>query len=425
MRIFEEGGTVKRFVATRPGNPGFFFLAAGMLWLFLGAMPAVAATATSLVTLGTRPGVTQKFILIKPDQPVGSMILFAGGNGVLNLQESGGSIVINSLSGNFLVRTRQEYADRGFMVAVVDAPSDHLVSGMDFAFRTSAEHATDIGAVVAYLKSQVNAPVWLVGTSAGTASAANNAIRLGQNVSGVAITSGLDALSFLNLAAIQVPSFVLHHEQDECASTTPAGARTNYAALTAQARRLTFLTGGLPPTSGPCEAHSQHGFFGIETQAVDAITAFIKEYSPMSTPMVPAALACSAATDSTVVSADWQLARPLGITVTGSDAALLLQSAAFTAAVDVYLVIAIPGGQQFVVNAAGQFLPFPASPVPLRANSAAALSYVSMPLFSVPLAAIPPGGYSFYLVVVPAGTSPAGFSLVSSPYYLWCITRSF
>jgi hypothetical protein len=417
---------MNRFVVTRLGNSGFVFFAAGMLWLFFGATSALAATTTSLVTLGTRASVTQKFILIKPDQPVGTVILFAGGNGVLNLQEVNGSPVINSLSGNFLVRTRQEYVNRGFMVAVVDAPSDHLdATGMDFNFRRSADHATDIGAVVAYLKNQVNVPVWLVGTSAGTTSAANNAILLGQNVSGVMLTSGLDALSFLNLATIQVPSFVLHHAQDACTSTTPAGAQGNFAALTgAPVKDLTFLTGGLPPTSGPCDAFSQHGFYGIETQAVDAIAAFIKAHSSMSVPIASTALACSAA-GTTVVSADWQLARPLGITVIGSDAALLLQSAAFTTAVDVYLVIAIPGGQQFVVNAAGQLLPFPANTVPLRAASAAALSNVGQPLFSVPLTAIPPGSYSFYLVVVPAGTSPMSFSLASSPYYLWCFTRSF
>lgn len=405
-----------------------------MAWQAFGAAPALAATTTGLVTLGTRPSVTQKFVLIKPDQPVGAVILFAGGNGVLNLSvDAGGTPVIGSLSGNFLVRTRQEYVNRGFMVAVVDAPSDYQgVNGMLGGFRASAEHAQDIAAVVAYMQSQANLPVWLIGTSRGTESAANNAIRLTQGIGGVVLTSSMTVANSggptvlaLNLTAIQVPTFVLHHDQDQCAQTPPSGAASIVAALTsAPVKNLTYLTGGLPATSGPCESFAPHGFYGIETLAVDAITAFIKVNSPMSVPIAPTALACSAA-GSTAVSADWLLARPLGITVTGSDAALRLQSAGFTAAVDVYLVIAIPGGQQFVVNSSGQLLPFPANTVPLRANSAAALSNVSPPFLSVPLAAIPPGGYSFYLVVVPAGTNSAGFSLVSSQYYLWCFTRSF
>jgi hypothetical protein len=36
------------------------------------------------------------------------------------------------------------------------------------------------------------------------------------------------------------------------------------------------LDGGAPPTSAPCEAKSQHGFFGIEAEAVDTIAKFIR-----------------------------------------------------------------------------------------------------------------------------------------------------
>jgi hypothetical protein len=46
--------------------------------------PEISNTA-SLVTLETRPGIDQKFILIKPNKPVASVILFAGGHGALNL----------------------------------------------------------------------------------------------------------------------------------------------------------------------------------------------------------------------------------------------------------------------------------------------------------------------------------------------------
>ena len=74
-----------RFVAARLVKSGIAVLMAFMWWLFFGTAHALAATTTSLVTLDTRPSVTQKFILIKPDQPVASVILFAGGNGVLNL----------------------------------------------------------------------------------------------------------------------------------------------------------------------------------------------------------------------------------------------------------------------------------------------------------------------------------------------------
>ena len=39
---------------------------------------------------------------------------------------------------------------------------------------------------------------------------------------------------------------------------------------------IELLDGGAAPVSDPCEAKSQHGYFGIEAQAVDTIARFIK-----------------------------------------------------------------------------------------------------------------------------------------------------
>jgi len=274
-------------VKSRETELAIALITAFMWGLFFGIAPAFSATSTSLVTLNTRPGVTQKFVLIKPDQPVASVILFTGGNGILNLsQAADGSPAVNN--GNFLVRTRQDYVNHGFMVAVVDVPSSHP-NGIGL-FRGSAEHAQDIAAVVAYMRRQVNLPVWLVGTSAGSQSAANNAVRLTQGIGGLVLTSSVTVTSnvspgvlSMNLESIHVPVFVMAHEQDQCGSTPPADAQRIVDRLTgAPAKLLTMLAGGLPPISGPCDAMSQHGFYGIETQAVDAIVAFIEANSPHS-----------------------------------------------------------------------------------------------------------------------------------------------
>ncbi|MBK7617396.1 MAG: alpha/beta hydrolase [Burkholderiales bacterium] len=245
--------------------------------------PGTPVAGASLVTLDTRTGVTQKFVLLKPDPVVASVILFAGGDGILSLSQDGaGNPVISKLLGNFLVRTRQDFVDRGFMVALVDVSSDNP-NGIGLA-RGSADHALDMAAVVAYMRQQVNIPVWLVGTSAGSQSAANAAVRLTQGIGGVVLTSSVTvpsstAVGVLNmdLESIRVPAFVMAHVQDQCASTPPADAQRIADRLTgAPAKLVTLLTGGVAPTSGPCEAQSQHGFFGIEPQAVDAITNFIK-----------------------------------------------------------------------------------------------------------------------------------------------------
>jgi pimeloyl-ACP methyl ester carboxylesterase len=247
------------------------------------ATPTGPIPGVSLVTLNTRPGVTQKFVLMKPTPATASVILFTGGNGVLSLSSDGfGNPVIGNSLGNFLVRTRQDYVDRGIMVALIDVSSDNP-NGIGL-FRGSAEHAQDIAAVVAYMRQQVNLPVWLVGTSAGSQSVANAAVRLTPGIGGIVLTSSVTVASSttvgvlnMNLESIKVPAFVMAHAQDQCAFSPPADAQRIADRLTgAPAKLLTVLTGGAAPVSGPCDAYSQHGFFGIEAQAVEAITNFIK-----------------------------------------------------------------------------------------------------------------------------------------------------
>jgi hypothetical protein len=133
------------------------------------------ARAAELVSLRTPRGATQAFIFLKSAHPVASLIMFAGDDGALGLKSATSMARLND---NFLVRTRDKFLDRGFSVAVVDVPSDHR-RGINAVFRMGNDHAGDIGAVAAYLKQQASVPVWLVGTSMGTFSAAGGAIATG------------------------------------------------------------------------------------------------------------------------------------------------------------------------------------------------------------------------------------------------------
>jgi pimeloyl-ACP methyl ester carboxylesterase len=158
----------------------------------LATLNVALAEGASIVSIPTPRGVQQPFILTKPDHAIASVILFAGGNGVLGLNRVpppavGAHALVN---GNFLVRSREKFAGHGFMVAVIDVPSDHQ-DGMSPVFRVGHDHATDIGAVADYLKSQADVPVWLVGTSAGSWSATAGAIAAGRD--GIA-TGSIDGL---------------------------------------------------------------------------------------------------------------------------------------------------------------------------------------------------------------------------------------
>lgn len=237
--------------------------------------------AAELISLDTRQGVQQKFILMKPEKAVASVILFAGGHGMLDLQ---GSFDINWGRNNFLVRTRDLFVDQGFIVAVIDAPSDHQAKpGMLFGFRDSAEHMTDIDHVIAYLKKQADLPVWLIGTSRGTESAANVAIESKQNPYGLILTASMSvendkgtAVTEMDLDKIKMPTLIVHHEDDGCHVTPPEGAQEIKEMLTnSKKSEIKMFTGG-DETGKPCKAKSYHGFLDIEEPVVKTISQFIK-----------------------------------------------------------------------------------------------------------------------------------------------------
>jgi pimeloyl-ACP methyl ester carboxylesterase len=258
----------------------------GLCLFVLSFQPAQASTA-SLVSIKTPRGVTQKFILIKPEKPVAAVILFAGGKGALGLKSAS---AMGWGAGNFLVRSREKFAGHELMVAVIDAPSDHG-SSMNAIFRMSKAHADDIAAVAAYLKKETDVPVWLIGTSMGTFSAANGAIAA-QNIDGLVLTSTItrskpdwkiasshrDGVGSMALGKVTVPTLIVSHKKDACDITPASDAPKLQSRLIKAAKvEVVLLDGGSPPQSQPCEAKSQHGFLGIEDEAVGSVAKFIKE----------------------------------------------------------------------------------------------------------------------------------------------------
>jgi pimeloyl-ACP methyl ester carboxylesterase len=174
-----------------------------------------AARADESLELAPRPGVTETVVFTASAAPRANVVLLVGGNGVLAVTQK-----------NFLLRVRGALAAGGLNVAVVDAPSDRR-SGLDPHFRASAEHAKDIAAAVAFVKEKADLPVWLVGTSNGSISAANGAVRLGPaQLAGVVLTSSVwtGGMSLVPYSQIAVPVLVVHNRDDGCAWASFAGA---------------------------------------------------------------------------------------------------------------------------------------------------------------------------------------------------------
>ena len=262
------------------------------------------ALSNKLVKIKTRPGVTQKFILIKPVHPVASVILFAGGKGTLQLSSFLGKPILNDRDKNiFVVRTREDFAEQGLMVALVDAPSDKMSGGPgqkgglntmskdNEMFRMSNEHAQDIKAVISYLKNEANIPVWLVGTSFGTFSAANGAIRIRDGIDGLVLTSTMSrgpatwpeiqkGVIGMGLDKIIVPTLIVSHKDDKCFATPASDApKIKEAIVNSPKVETMYFTGGKRAIENECWGLSAHGFYGIEKQVVTAIVNFIKANS--------------------------------------------------------------------------------------------------------------------------------------------------
>jgi len=262
--------------------------------------------SAQLIEIKTRPGVTQRFILIKPIKPVASVILFEGGTGNLGLGKFFGKPTVGVKIGTLLSINREDFAKYGLMVALVNAPSDQKSEkGMlqyskknNEIFRMSNEHAQDIKAVVAFLKNEANVPVWLIGISRGSFSVTNCGIRIKERVDGLVLASSVtqpatrtgfspNGILSMDIDKIKAPTLIVAHKKDKCPGCPPSGApKIKEALINSQNVEIMYFTGGkkqelsvisLAPPG--CRALTPHGFYGIEEQVVSAIAKFIKSNS--------------------------------------------------------------------------------------------------------------------------------------------------
>lgn len=246
------------------------------------ASGASAQAAPRVIDLPTRAGVTERLLLSVPDKPQATVVLLAGGNGRLDLSPEG---KIGSLGGNFLVRSRDLFAAQGLAVAVLDAPSDRQTGMALDTFRTSDEHLADLRAAIGWLKKELGLPVWLVGTSRGTETAAFVATQLTRAAGGpdgIVLTSSIlrdsngRPVTAMDLEKISVPALVVHHRNDGCNlcdfQFTPELLRK----LSASPRKeLIAIDGGIS-AGNPCGARAYHGYNGIEREVVEKIAAWMK-----------------------------------------------------------------------------------------------------------------------------------------------------
>lgn len=248
--------------------------------LLLATASLVHAQSPQVVDVPSRAGVTQRILVITPEKPRAAVVLFAGGDGGIQIRPDG----VITRGGNFLVRSRQLFADQGLTTAVIDAPSDRQSHPYLSGYRQTDEHVADAKAVIAWLRQQAKIPVWLIGTSRGTQSVAHIATRLPPadgGPDGIVLTSTVlsdprsRAVPEMALDRIRIPVLVTHHREDSCRVCLYSDVPLLMERLTTPPRKeLITFEGGIS-VGDPCEARAYHGYNGIESDVVRRIAAWI------------------------------------------------------------------------------------------------------------------------------------------------------
>ncbi len=225
----------------------------------------VAAMLTAFAALASPPAFADetvnvagsRAVLIKPSAPRASVILMPGGNGAIRAGDAGD---IHGLTGNQLVRTRKAYAARGLAVLVADA-------------------STDLKSAVEYMAA-IKRPVTVIATSLGTIRAAEG-IAGGARPDALVLTSGFlsqqsggsnNVMLILGSPAALPRTLVIHHQQDNCRNTLPAGVDP-FIKWSAGRARVAWVSGGVEQ-GDPCEAEGHHGFNGLDGQIVGLAGSF-------------------------------------------------------------------------------------------------------------------------------------------------------
>jgi len=253
-----------------------------MRWqlLLLALVSGFAFGQVQVEELPTRAGVTLRFAYAKAENPIASAVLFQGGSGNIGMFPNGSMRVENFLSGG-----ARRFADNGISVAIVDVPSDRR--SLD-GFRDTPEHAQDAAAVIAFLRRQSDLPVWAIGTSNGSLSAATAAALLKERgPDGIVLTSSVTrkpspaaAVSPVTDAAldrITVPALFVHHKSDGCAAT-PYDAIPGVMELMKRSKKIDLITvEGGENRGNPCRT-GYHQFLGIEAAVTKQIADWIRNY---------------------------------------------------------------------------------------------------------------------------------------------------
>ena len=228
---------------------------AALLLLACAAGPAMARDelVTSARTTG---GETIPYILTsKPGTPAYAVILMPGGQGRVNPRMMDGKLVFAD-GGNFLIRSRELFADGRFVAVSTDATStpDRML------------------AIVHDLETRYGKiPIYIIGTSRSTEATMALAKPLDGLVAGFVHSSSMSGIAGFDPRGLKSRHLIVLHVRDACRVTSPSAGAASHSKYGTE---LIEMNGGTS-TGDDCEAYAHHGYNGIEKETVDRIKAWI------------------------------------------------------------------------------------------------------------------------------------------------------
>jgi hypothetical protein len=227
-----------------------------LLLLMSSLGQSVWARDELVTTAVTSGGETIPYILTTKDgTPAYAVILMPGGKGILNPRMEGGKLTF-TLGGNFLIRSRELFADGRFVAASTDAtstPGRILAISQDLKRR--------YGPIAIYV----------IGTSRSTEATMALAGPLDGQVAGFVHTSSMNGISTFDPRKYKSRHLIVYHRMDACRVTKPSSAA---ASRSSYGTEVIEVDGGTS-VGEDCEGRAYHGYNGIEAETVAKIKAWI------------------------------------------------------------------------------------------------------------------------------------------------------
>jgi hypothetical protein len=158
--------------------------------------------------------------------------------------------------GNFLIRSRELFAGPQFVVASTDATST----------------PSRIKAIMQDLEKRYGKiAIYVIGTSRSTEATMSLAKSLDGQVAGFVHSSSMSSISGFDTRGLKSRQLIVLHKMDACRVTSPSAGIANHNKYGTD---LIEMDGG-KSTEDDCEAFAHHGYYGIESNTVAKIEAWI------------------------------------------------------------------------------------------------------------------------------------------------------